>query len=162
MRIDIKAYRRKVVHSLLISILGTGSIHATAAPAPPERVRTDASATVFNALHNGPGSALGGKVNRIASGAFMPVQAAAPNANDNAADKVRPSSSYMLIPSYMADPQLSIKNGCWIRIYDATDFNGGVLTLTGPLAMPNMLGPFGISWKNKVRSIELGRVVNYL
>jgi hypothetical protein len=157
MKIDIKAYRRKVVYSLLIPILGTGSIHATAASAQPGPVGTDADATVFSALNNGPGSALDGKANRSAIGAFIPVQTAAPKANNNAADKVRPSSSYMLIPSDTADPQLSIKNGCWARIYDATDFNGGALTLTGPLAMPNMLGPFGISWKNKVRSIELGK-----
>jgi hypothetical protein len=157
MKIDIKAYRRKVVCGLLIPLLGVASIYANAASAQPEPVRTNAGATVFSALDNGPGSALDGKADGIARSGYIPVQAAAPKTNNNAADRARPSSSYMLIPSDTADPQLSIKNGCWVRIYDATDFNGGALTMTGPLAMPNMLGPFGISWKNKVRSIELGK-----
>lgn len=50
-----------------------------------------------------------------------------------------------------------IKGGCWARIYDDRNFTGGALTLSGPLSMPNMLGPFGINWKNRVKSIELGK-----
>lgn len=66
------------------------------------------------------------------------------------------SSSYLLMPSSRLAQEPAIRNGCWARIYGERDFEGGALTLTGPLSMPTMLGPFGISWKNRVRSIELG------
>lgn len=67
------------------------------------------------------------------------------------------SPSYLLMPSNRLAQEPAIRSGCWARIYGERDFEGGALTLTGPLSMPTMLGPFGISWKNRVRSIELGK-----
>lgn len=72
-------------------------------------------------------------------------------------DKTGHSPSYLLMPSNMLAQEPSIRNGCWARIYGESDFEGGALTLTGPLSMPTMLGPFGINWKNRVRSIEVGK-----
>lgn len=66
-------------------------------------------------------------------------------------------SSYLIMPSETLDEQPVIKSGCWARIYDDRNFTGGALTLSGPLSMPSMLGPFGINWKNRVKSIELGK-----
>lgn len=67
------------------------------------------------------------------------------------------SSSYLLMPAEALEQQPAIKTGCWARIYDDRNFSGGALTLSGPLSMPTMLGPFGINWKNRVRSIEVGK-----
>lgn len=67
------------------------------------------------------------------------------------------TSSYLIMPSETRAEQSVIKGGCWARIYDDRNFTGGALTLSGPLSMPNMLGPFGINWKNRVKSIELGK-----
>lgn len=69
----------------------------------------------------------------------------------------RMTSSYLIMPSETMAEQPVIKGGCWARIYDDRSFTGGALTLSGPLSMPNMLGPFGINWKNRVKSIELGK-----
>lgn len=76
--------------------------------------------------------------------------------NDERSSKIR-SSSYLLMPVDAVGEQPAIKSGCWARVYDDRNFSGGALTLSGPLAMPTMLGPFGINWKNRVRSIELGK-----
>ncbi|WP_151635094.1 beta/gamma crystallin domain-containing protein [Noviherbaspirillum aerium] len=67
------------------------------------------------------------------------------------------SSSYLLMPAEALEQQPAVKTGCWARIYDDRNFSGGALTLSGPLSMPTMLGPFGINWKNRVRSIEVGK-----
>ena len=72
-------------------------------------------------------------------------------------DKTAHSPSYLLMPSNKLAREPSIRNGCWARIYGDQNFAGGALTLTGPLAMPTMLGPLGINWKNRVRSLEVGK-----
>lgn len=76
--------------------------------------------------------------------------------NDEGSSKMG-SSSYLLMPADVVPEQPAIKSGCWARIYDDRNFSGGALTLSGPMAMPTMLGPFGINWKNRVRSIEFGK-----
>lgn len=62
----------------------------------------------------------------------------------------------MLVPSAVAAKDNSLKRGCWARIYSGTNYSGDTLTLSGPLSVADMSGPFGLNWDDKVDSIELG------
>ncbi len=50
--------------------------------------------------------------------------------------------------------------GCWVKLYDKKDFQGDSFTLVGPINLPEMVGPFGFNWENKVRSLETGPKAN--
>lgn len=63
---------------------------------------------------------------------------------------------YMLVPIDIAAQDNKMKNGCWARIYDRENFAGDTLTLTGPIALADMSGPFGLNWDDRVNSIEVG------
>ncbi|WP_334186356.1 beta/gamma crystallin domain-containing protein [Noviherbaspirillum sp.] len=67
------------------------------------------------------------------------------------------ASNFVLMPSRSLEKQGLISNGCWSRLYEDSNFAGGAITLTGPQAMPSMVGPFGINWTNRVKSIALCR-----
>jgi hypothetical protein len=62
----------------------------------------------------------------------------------------------MLVPSAVAAKDKSMKGGCWARVYSGTNYSGDTLTLTGPLSLADMTGPYGLNWDDKVDSIELG------
>jgi hypothetical protein len=62
----------------------------------------------------------------------------------------------MLVPTAVAAKDNAMKGGCWARIYSGTDYSGDTLTLSGPLSLADMTGPFGLNWDDKVDSIELG------
>ena len=62
----------------------------------------------------------------------------------------------MLVPTAVANRDNSMKRGCWARIYSGTNYSGDTLTLSGPLSVADMSGPFGLNWDDKVDSIELG------
>lgn len=55
---------------------------------------------------------------------------------------------------------LTMNEGCWVKMYDKKDYQGDNLLLVGPVNMPVMVGPFGFNWENKVRSLELGPKAN--
>jgi len=63
---------------------------------------------------------------------------------------------YTLIPIKVAEQDQSMKGGCWARLHDDQNFEGDMLTLIGPVDMPDMTGPFGIDWKGKISSVETG------
>ena len=64
----------------------------------------------------------------------------------------------MLVPVDVSD---TMKNkGCWVRLYDGKDYQGDSFTITGPINLPKMVGPFGFNWDNKVRSLETGPKAN--
>ncbi len=63
---------------------------------------------------------------------------------------------FVLIPIDMAARETSTKSGCWAKIYDGENYMGDTLTLTGPISLADMSGPFGLNWDDRVNSIELG------
>lgn len=62
----------------------------------------------------------------------------------------------VLMPADVFAKETSTKQGCWAKIYDGENYTGDSLTLSGPVALADMSGPFGLNWDDKVRSIELG------
>lgn len=68
-----------------------------------------------------------------------------------------PPVIYTLVPITVADQDPAMKSGCWARFHDQQNFAGDMLTLLGPVDMPDMTGPFGIDWKDKISSIETGK-----
>ena len=63
---------------------------------------------------------------------------------------------FMLVPVAVAAKDNSMRSGCWAKIYSAANYSGDTLTLTGPLSIADMSGPYGLNWDDKVDSIELG------
>jgi len=59
-----------------------------------------------------------------------------------------------------ASNDLAMEKGCWAKLYDKKNFQGDNLLLVGPINLARMLGPFGVNWENKVRSIETGPRTN--
>lgn len=68
----------------------------------------------------------------------------------------KPAVTFLLIPIVPVAQDQWMKSGCWVKLYDDPNFTGDTLTLSGPVDMPNMVGPFGIDWKGKISSIEIG------
>jgi Beta/Gamma crystallin len=46
--------------------------------------------------------------------------------------------------------------GCWAKLYDQQKYQGDNMMLVGPVDLPRMRGPMGMSWENKVESVETG------
>jgi hypothetical protein len=61
----------------------------------------------------------------------------------------------VLVPIPVA-ASAAFANGCWVRLYDGTDFKGNQLSLVGPVDMPNMRTAFGTDWSGQFDSIEVG------
>ena len=57
---------------------------------------------------------------------------------------------------------LATDKGCWAKLYDKKNFEGGSLLLIGPINVERMIEPFGSNWKNKVRSLETGPNANFI
>lgn len=62
----------------------------------------------------------------------------------------------MLVPFAAAANENAMKSGCWAKIYSGKNYTGDTLTLTGPVSIADMDGPFGLNWDDKVDSVELG------
>lgn len=67
-----------------------------------------------------------------------------------------PEMVFMLVPIAVAAKDNSMKSGCWARIYSGPNYTGDTLTLTGPVSLADMSGPFGLNWDDKVDSLEMG------
>ena len=63
---------------------------------------------------------------------------------------------FVLVPVDLAARENSTKSGCWAKIYDGENYMGDTLTLSGPISLADMSGPFGLNWDDRVNSIELG------
>ncbi|ODT65028.1 MAG: hypothetical protein ABS69_19505 [Nitrosomonadales bacterium SCN 54-20] len=50
--------------------------------------------------------------------------------------------------------------GCWVKFFDRKNFQGDTLFLSGPVNLPQLIGPFGYNWENKVRSVKVGPRAN--
>lgn len=67
-----------------------------------------------------------------------------------------PATAFVVVPLVSPVQDQWKKTGCWARLHDTQNFMGDTLTLSGPIDMPDMTGPFGIDWKGKISSIETG------
>lgn len=67
-----------------------------------------------------------------------------------------PDTVLMLVPIVVANKDSAMKSGCWARIYSGTNYSGDTMTLSGPLSIADMTGPFGLDWDDKVDSVEVG------
>jgi hypothetical protein len=65
----------------------------------------------------------------------------------------------MMVPMEISD-KAAMDKGCWVKLYDKKNFNGDNLLIVGPVNLPRMIGPFGVNWENKVRSLETGPKTN--
>lgn len=70
--------------------------------------------------------------------------------------KVAPAATFVLVPVVSPLRDQWMRSGCWAKLHDNQNFGGDSLILTGPIDMPDMIGPFGIDWKGKISSIETG------
>ena len=52
------------------------------------------------------------------------------------------------------------KNGCWVKLYDKNNYQGDNFTLAGPIDLPQLTGPFGFNWENRVHSMKVGPKTN--
>ncbi|QYF92360.1 peptidase inhibitor family I36 protein [Massilia sp. PAMC28688] len=68
---------------------------------------------------------------------------------------VAPVFVYMMVPVEVANKEAA-KSGCWARIYSGANYSGDTMTLTGPLAIADMSGPYGLDWDDKVDSVVVG------
>lgn len=95
------------------------------------------------------------------TGTVRAEQAATTGKQAVLAEKAAPATKatgvmLMLVPTAVAAKDNAMKRGCWARIYSGTNYSGDTLTLSGPLSIADMTGPFGLNWDDKVDSIELG------
>ncbi|MEO6824068.1 MAG: beta/gamma crystallin domain-containing protein [Nitrosospira sp.] len=65
----------------------------------------------------------------------------------------------VMVPMEVSN-DLAMKKGCWAKLYDKRNYQGDSLLLVGPINLRRMIGPFGVNWENKVRSIETGPKTN--
>ena len=65
----------------------------------------------------------------------------------------------MMVPMEISD-KTAMDKGCWVKLYDKKNFNGDSLLIVGPVNLGRMIGPFGVNWENKVRSLETGPKTN--
>jgi hypothetical protein len=98
----------------------------------------------------GNGQAQGGA--RQAGAAANSARAAGQGGNAQA----NPPPVVILIPAEVVAVDNNMKNGCWARVYDRDNFKGDTLTVSGPMSIADMAGPFGLKWDDRVRSIETG------
>lgn len=63
----------------------------------------------------------------------------------------------MLVPVQIAqaggDP---LRTGCWARLYGRVNYSGDVLTLVGPMDLPEVEGPFDAEWDDEIKSLHVG------
>ncbi len=52
--------------------------------------------------------------------------------------------------------QLRASEGCWLDIYDKTDFQGNHARIQGPVDLPNLRQIDGADWGNRIESLVVG------
>jgi Beta/Gamma crystallin len=88
------------------------------------------------------------------------AQSASSNSKSGgAADQPHVTSVFAMLPAGQSE-QDALKSGCWAKLYGSKNFAGDRFTLIGPVELPRMVGPFGLTWENKVKSLEAGPKAN--
>lgn len=62
----------------------------------------------------------------------------------------------LLMPPALMVNSVPTRSGCWAKLYDHKDYLGDSMTLAGPVALTQMRDVFGLHWRDRVRSIEIG------
>lgn len=102
------------------------------------------------------GSGQAGTAQEQKAAAAKSGNAANPAKGQKGAAGKAPEMVFMLVPIAVATKDNSMKSGCWARIYSGTNYTGDTMTLTGPVSLADMSGPFGLNWDDKVDSLEMG------
>lgn len=84
------------------------------------------------------------------------AKAAAPATGQKTTSGKAPEVVFMLVPIAVANKENAMRSGCWARIHSAPNYGGDTLTLTGPVSLADMSGPYGLNWDDKVDSLEMG------
>jgi len=110
------------------------------------------------------GSAAPGQSANSATGSVAPKDTTGARANANGNTNAqgqqktgaKSAAVLLLIPVNAPEQNQWKKKGCWAKFYDDQNYGGDNLTLIGPVDMAEMTGPFGIDWKGKISSVEIG------
>ncbi|MES2264096.1 MAG: beta/gamma crystallin domain-containing protein [Pseudomonadota bacterium] len=62
----------------------------------------------------------------------------------------------LLMPPALMTSTNTLQSGCWTRVYDRSGYTGDSMTLAGPVALAQLRDVFGLRWRDRVRSIEVG------
>ena len=81
------------------------------------------------------------------------AQAAEPATQLSAPPAVASPSRVIIVPARRADPST---DGCWARLHGASEAPGDNVTIVGPIDMPQLRGPFGLEWDDRIGSVEAG------
>jgi hypothetical protein len=60
----------------------------------------------------------------------------------------------LIVPAGSSDR--ATENGCWVRLYSGSGLAGESITIVGPISLPELRGPFGMAWDERIGSIEAG------
>ena len=81
-------------------------------------------------------------------------QAAAPAFQVSTQSPVASPARVIIVPeSRAAEPST---DGCWARLHAASAAPGDSVTIVGPIDMPQLRGPFGLEWDERIGSVEAG------
>jgi hypothetical protein len=95
--------------------------------------------------------------NTNASTASSTTSTAKPTSGEGASGGGSEPMMLMLIPAAQHQAtQAAIRSGCWATLYTEKGFNGDSLTLVGPVELKDMVGPYGLDWDEKLKSIKTG------
>jgi hypothetical protein len=78
----------------------------------------------------------------------------APAASVSAAPAVAAPARLIVVPSSRSSERLD--EGCWARLYGASQAAGDSVTIVGPIDMPMLRGPFGLEWDDRIGNVEAG------
>ena len=60
----------------------------------------------------------------------------------------------IIVPNARSSERLD--EGCWARLFGASQAPGDSVTIVGPIDMPTLRGPFGLEWDDRIGNIEAG------
>lgn len=80
----------------------------------------------------------------------------APTQDKSGSQKSSGPLPVLIVVPTLVTADAAMKSGCWAKLYNEKNYMGDSFTLVGPIDMANMRGPFGISWEDKIRSMETG------
>ena len=105
---------------------------ATATPAPPARPAAPAATTAPAAAAAAPAPAT--------QATPPPVVASPPR--------------LIIVPNSRAMDASG--DGCWARLYGASQAPADSVTIVGPIDLPTLRGPFGLEWDNRIGNVQAG------
>jgi hypothetical protein len=60
----------------------------------------------------------------------------------------------IIVPNARSSERLD--EGCWARLYGASQTPGDSVTIVGPIDLPILRGPFGLEWDDRIGNVEAG------